>query len=187
MKKKGNFRKVVSGLLAGMTMLSTVLSPMTAYAAEIQPEEKPPLYEEVKDLLDEDEVVTAKDYEIETGSVFNVKSDYTGLEIKDDNKVKVTFEEAKNDKNEDFTTDHADTYKAVYYVEPVNQEHPKYQISRRYVITEPRQQEMKDSLQKRMVMEILVLEQNSFLFIWRLLMLMEVATLFPERIVQPRI
>lgn len=37
MKKKGNFRKVVSGLLAGMTMLSTVLSPMTAYAAEIQP------------------------------------------------------------------------------------------------------------------------------------------------------
>ena len=84
MKKKGNFRKVVSGLLAGMTMLSTVLSPMTAYAAEIQPEEKPPLYEEVKDLLDEDEVVTAKDYEIETGSVFDVKSDYTGLEIKDD-------------------------------------------------------------------------------------------------------
>ena len=44
MKKKGNFRKVVSGLLAGMTMLSTVLSPMPAYAAEIQPEEKPPLY-----------------------------------------------------------------------------------------------------------------------------------------------
>ena len=136
MKKKGNFRKVVSGLLAGMTMLSTVLSPMTAYAAEIQPEEKPPLYEEVKDLLDEDEVVTAKDYEIETGSVFNVKSDYTGLEIKDDNKVKVTFEEAKNDKNEDFTTDHADTYKAVYYVEPVNQEHPKYQISRKLIVRE---------------------------------------------------
>lgn len=136
MKKKGNFRKVVSGLLAGMTMLSTVLSPMTAYAAEIQPEEKPPLYEEVKDLLDEDEVVTAKDYEIETGSVFDVKSDYTGLEIKDDNKVKVTFEEAKNDKNEDFTTDHTDTYKAVYYVEPVNQEHPKYQISRKLIVRE---------------------------------------------------
>ena len=136
MKKKGNFRKVVSGLLAGMTMLSTVLSPMMAYAAEIQPEEKPPLYEEVKDLLDEDEVVTAKDYEIETGSVFDVKSDYMGLEIKDDNKVKVTFEEAKNDKNEDFTTDHADTYKAVYYVEPVNQEHPKYQVSRKLIVRE---------------------------------------------------
>ena len=46
---------------------------------------------------------------------------------------------------------------------------------------------MKDFLQKRMVMEILVLEQNSFLSIWRLRMLMEVAMLFPERIVQPRI
>ena len=45
MKKKGNFRKVVSGLLAGMTMLSTVLSPMTAYAAEIQPEEKTAIIE----------------------------------------------------------------------------------------------------------------------------------------------
>lgn len=145
MKKKGNFRKVVSGLLAGMTMLSTVLSPMTAYAAEIQPEEKPPLYEEVKDLLDEDEVVTAKDYEIETGSVFDVKSDYTGLEIKDDNKVKVTFEEAKNDKNEDFTTDHADTYKAVYYVEPVNQEHPKYQISRNLIVREKETETQKEA------------------------------------------
>ena len=62
-----------------------------------------------------------------------MKSDYTGLEIKDADKVKVTFEEAKNDKDEDFTTDHADTYKAVYYVEPVNQEHPKYQISRNLI------------------------------------------------------
>ena len=56
--------------------------------------------------------------------------------IKYDNKVKVTFEEAKNDKDEDFTTDHADTYKAVYYVEPVNQEHPKYQISRKLIVRE---------------------------------------------------
>ena len=51
-----------------------------------------------------------------------IRDSYTGLEIKDDNKVKVTFEEAKNDKDEDFTTNHADTYKAVYYVEPVNQD-----------------------------------------------------------------
>ena len=39
-------------------------------------------------------------------------------------------------KDEDFTTDHADTYKAVYYVEPVNQEHPKYQISRKLIVRE---------------------------------------------------
>lgn len=136
MRKTGNLRRIVSGLLAGMTILSTVLSPMTAYAAEMKPDEKPPLYEEVKDLLDEDEVVTAKDYEVEVGSNFDVKSDYTGLEIRDDNKVKVTFEEAKNEKQEDFTTDHVDTYKAVYYVEPVNSEHPKYQISRKLIVRE---------------------------------------------------
>ena len=153
MKKKGNFRKVVSGLLASMTLLSTVLSPMTAYAAEMQPGKKPPLYEKVKDLLDEDEVVTAKDYEIETGSVFDVKSDFTGLEIRDDNKVRVTFKKAKNKDNEDFTTDHADTYKAVYYVEPVNQKHPKYQISRKLIVRDKETEEQVETSESKIVSE----------------------------------
>ena len=52
---------------------------------------KPPLYEEVKDLLDEDEVVKAKDYEITVGSEFDVTCDFTGLEIKDDEKSKSHF------------------------------------------------------------------------------------------------
>lgn len=136
MRRTGNLRKLVSGFLAGMTLLSTVLSPMTAYAAETKAEEKPPLYEEVKDLLDEDEVVKAKDYEITVGSEFDVTCDFTGLEIKDDKKVKVTFEEAKNEEGKDFDLDHADSYKAVYYVEPVNEAHPKYQISRNLIVKE---------------------------------------------------
>lgn len=136
MRRTGNLRRLVSGFLAGMTLLSTVLSPMTAYAAEPKAEEKPPLYEEVKDLLDEDEVVKAKDYEITVGSEFDVTCDFTGLEIKDDKKVKVTFEEAKNEEGKDFAADHADSYKAVYYVEPVNEAHPKYQISRNLIVKE---------------------------------------------------
>lgn len=136
MRRTGNLRKLVSGFLAGMTLLSTVLSPMTAYAEETKVEEKPPLYEEVKDLLDEDEVVKAKDYEITVGSEFDVTCDFTGLEIKDDKKVKVTFEEAKNEEGKDFALDHADSYKAVYYVEPVNEAHPKYQISRNLIVKE---------------------------------------------------
>ena len=136
MRRTGNLRRLVSGFLAGMTLLSTVLSPMTAYAAEPKAEEKPPLYEEVKDLLDEDEVVKAKDYEITVGSEFDVTCDFTGLEIKDDKKVKVTFEEAKNGEGKDFALDHADSYKAVYYVEPVNEAHPKYQISRNLIVKE---------------------------------------------------
>lgn len=136
MRRTGNLRRLVSGFLAGMTLLSTVLSPMTAYAAEPKVEGKPPLYEEVKDLLDEDEVVKAKDYEITVGSEFDVTCDFTGLEIKDDKKVKVTFEEAKNEEGKDFALDHADSYKAVYYVEPVNEAHPKYQISRNLIVKE---------------------------------------------------
>lgn len=136
MRKTGNLRRLVSGFLAGMTLLSTALSPMTAYAAESKAEENPPLYEEVKDLLDEDEVVKAKDYEITVGSEFDVTCDFTGLEIKDDKKVKVTFEEAKNEEGKDFALDHADSYKAVYYVEPVNEAHPKYQISRNLIVKE---------------------------------------------------
>ena len=134
MRRTGHLRRFVSGFLAGMTLLSTVLSPMTAYAAEPKVEEKPPLYEEVKDLLDEDEIVKAKDYEITVGSEFDVTCDFTGMEIKDDKKVKVTFEEAKNEEGKDFTLDHADSYKAVYYVEPVNEAHPKYQISRNLIV-----------------------------------------------------
>ena len=136
MRRTGHLRRLVSGFLAGLTLLSTVLSPMTAYAAEPKAEEKPPLYEEVKDLLDEDEIVKAKDYEITVGSEFDVTCDYTGLEIKDDKKVKVTFEEAKNEEGKDFALDHADSYKAVYYVEPVNEAHPKYQISRNLIVKE---------------------------------------------------
>lgn len=136
MRRTGHLGRLVSGFLAGMTLLSTVLSPMTAYAAEPKAEEKPPLYEEVKDLLDEDEVVKAKDYEITVGSEFDVTCDFTGLEIKDDKKVKVTFEEAKNEEGKDFALDHADSYKAVYYVEPVNEAHPKYQISRNLIVKE---------------------------------------------------
>ena len=92
--------------------------------------------EEVQSQLDEDEIVLAKDHQVEVGTGFDVKTDFTGLEIKDAAKVKITFEEAKNEQGEDFTTSHADTYKTVYYVEPVNQEHPNYQISRNVIVKE---------------------------------------------------
>ena len=57
--------------------------------------EKPPSYESVKDLLDADEVVTAKDLEIEMGASFDIEKDFSNIEISDSKKV--TFEEAMND------------------------------------------------------------------------------------------
>ena len=136
MKVKQKAKRVVSGLLTAVTLLSTVLSPINSYAAELPKEKKLPFLEEVQSLLDEDEIVLAKDHQVEVGTSFDVKTDFTGLEIKDAEKVKITFEEAKNEQGEDFTTSHADTYKTVYHVEPVNQEHPNYQISRNVTVKE---------------------------------------------------
>lgn len=134
-------KKAVSGFLAALTLLSTVLSPV--YASEVQPKEpKPPLYEEVKNQLDTDEVVKAEDLELDYGSTFDVKLDFTKIEIPDKEKVKVTFEEAKNETGEEFSTEKADTYKAVYYVEPTKTDHPKYQISRKLIVKEPQQEEI---------------------------------------------
>lgn len=114
MKVKQKAKRVVSGLLTAVTLLSTVLSPISSYAAELPKERKLPLLEEVQSQLDEDEIVLAKDHQVEVGTSFDVKTDFTGLEIKDAAKVKITFEEAKNEQGEDFTTSHADTYKTVY-------------------------------------------------------------------------
>ena len=49
MKNKKNMRRFLSGFLAMLTVLSTILSPMLSYAADVVPApEEPPLYEEIK-------------------------------------------------------------------------------------------------------------------------------------------
>ena len=73
MNVKKKARRVMSGLLTAVTVLSTVLSPAVAYASDDAGSvKKIPYYEEIKDQLDEDEVVTAKDYEIKVGDNFDV-------------------------------------------------------------------------------------------------------------------
>ena len=135
MRKKGKARKLVSGCLALVSLLSTTLSPVMTYAAD-PAEERIPYYEEVKEQLDADEVVTAQDYEVEVGSSFDIASDFSGIEIPDEKKVKVSFHEAQNESGDAFQTDHEDTYQAVYYVEPQTTNHPKYQISRNITVKE---------------------------------------------------
>ena len=137
MKSKYRFRRILSGVMAAVTILSTVISPLTVYASEEPKTAEPPAYESVKDLLDEEEVVKANNLELEVGQEFDVSSDRTNLEIKDESKVKVIFQKAENDAGENFSTSHADTYHAVYYVEPVNQNHPVYQIGRNLIVKEP--------------------------------------------------
>lgn len=135
---KGKVKRVLSGLLSLLTILTSVIQPVVTYAAEPEPagyEAQYPALETVRELLDAEEVVTAEDYEVEAGSSFDVKSDFSGLEIHDE-KVRVTFHEAKNEAGQDFDGNHADTYRVVYFVEPLSG-HPSYHVCRNIIVKEP--------------------------------------------------
>ena len=145
MRKKRKAARLISGCMALVSLLSAVVSPMMVSAAE-SPTERVPYYEEVKDQLDMDEVVTAHDYEVTVGASFDINCDFSGIEIPDNKKVKVTFQEALNEDGDPFATDHEDTYQAVYYVEPQTTSHPMYQISRNITVKEAAaSEEVKDS------------------------------------------
>ena len=74
MKNKYRFRRILSGMMAAVTILSAVISPLTVYASEEPKAVEPPAYECVKDLLDEEEVVKATDLELEVGQDFDVST-----------------------------------------------------------------------------------------------------------------
>ena len=144
MKKKSITARMISGLLSAVMVLQAAVTPITAFASEMNPEEELKAYvealpelDQVKDQLDPEEVVTAKDYEVDFDTEIDLKKDFTNLEIPDKDKVKVNFYEAKNADKADFSTGMAGTYKAVYYVEPTNELHPVYRISRNITVKEP--------------------------------------------------
>lgn len=137
MKRKGSLKRILSGILAAVTLFTTAMSPIGVSAAEPDPQAKLPLLEEVRDQLDPEEIVTAKDHVIQVGEKFDVTCDFSDIEILDDEKVRVTFQEAKNEQGEDFSTEHADTYQAVYYVEPQKTDHPVYQVRRNLIVVAP--------------------------------------------------
>ena len=75
---KGKSKRIVSGFLSALTIISSIMQPVTTYAAEAEPaayEAEYPDMEKVKGALAEDEIVTAEDYEVEAGTGFDVKSD----------------------------------------------------------------------------------------------------------------
>ena len=96
---KGKSRRIVSGFLSALTIISSIVQPVTTYAAEAEPAA----------------------YEAE----------YPDME-----KVKVTYHEAKNQNGQAFDGNKADTYHAVYFVEPVSG-HPSYHVQRNIVVREP--------------------------------------------------
>lgn len=134
---KGNVKRIISGLLSAVAVLSAFLQPLGAYAAESEAaayEAEYPALEKVKEKLDADEVVAVGDHTVEIGSSFDVEQDFSGIEFSPE-KVKVTFHEAKDKDGERFDIGKAGTYKAVYFVEPSGK-HPSYHISRNIIVKE---------------------------------------------------
>lgn len=135
---------MISGLLSAVMVLSAAVTPATAFASEMIPEEELKAYvealpelDQVKDQLDPEEIVTAKDYEVDFDAEIDLKKDFTNLEIPDKDKVNVKFYEAKDSDQAEFSTGRVGTYKAIYYVEPANEQHPVYRISRNITVKEP--------------------------------------------------
>lgn len=134
---KGNVKRIVSGLLSAVTVLSAFLQPVGAYAAEPEPaayEAEYPALEKVKGKLAADEIVAAGDHTVEIDSGFDVEHDLSGIEFSPD-KVKITFHEAKDKGGERFDIGKAGTYKAVYFVEPASK-NPSYHVCRNIVVKE---------------------------------------------------
>lgn len=135
-------KKVLSGVLSFLMAFSAMTCPMPVSGAETETEPGPAAYEaeypsldKVKDKLEDGEIVKAEDYTVESGSSFDVECDFSGLEI-DPEKVKVVFYEAKNEEGRDFDTDIPDSYKTIYFVEPISG-NPSYHVCRNLIVKEP--------------------------------------------------
>ena len=90
MKKKSFTARMISGLLSAVMVLQAAVTPITAFASEMNPEEELKAYvealpelDQVKDQLDPEEIVTAKDYEVDFNAEIDLKKDFTNLEIPD--------------------------------------------------------------------------------------------------------
>jgi len=130
-------KRALSGLLAVVTILSALIQPASALAEDPKQaayEAEYPALEAIRSELAEDEIVTAGDYEIEAGSSFDIEHDFSSIEIPEE-KVRVKFHEAKNQSGQDFDTNQPDSYRAVYFVEPVSG-NPSYHICRNIIVKE---------------------------------------------------
>ena len=133
-------KRILVGALAFLIGCSTLFNASFAAFAAEEPETKAAVQVgtesevSLEKELSEDEIVTAEDITIEAGEKFDIESDFTGLTISPE-KVKVTFKEAAGIEKQAFDYNKADTYTAVYYVEPYSGKQA-YEVTRRIVVTD---------------------------------------------------
>ena len=125
---------ILSGLLAAVCVISSVLQPASASASSAVSPVYPGL-SEVRAQLDDDEIITAEDITVEIGSEFDIVNDRTGFVIPDDAKVSILFDGAVDEKGTAFSIEKASDYSARYHVD-MKSGHPSYQIIRTITVTE---------------------------------------------------
>lgn len=153
MRKK---RRLLSGALAVVICCTTIFNSGTPVMAaekakpEIQTADRTeledvimydadasqlPYLDDVKDQLLADEIVIAKDINIEYGEDFDASSNYKNLTFSD-KKVKVKYKGAVNEKLELFDSKKPGYYQAIYDVQPMRDENLSYHVQRLIIVKE---------------------------------------------------
>lgn len=97
--KMKKWKRVFSGILAAVTVLSTCM-PGSVMASSEEVEVCYPTLEEIIDQLDEDEIVRPGDYTVPVGSDLDISLDFTNFNITDWMKVNIYFDGAYNEDGE---------------------------------------------------------------------------------------
>ena len=140
MNRKKTIARIAAGFLSVVTFLSAVIGPVPAMAADsdansVYIEDYPEL-KDVRDMLDEDEIVKAEDITVDADEDFEIGKDFKGIDYSS-KKVKISLYD-----DDGFSSSKEGSYKPVYHADPKSGNHG-YRFSRR--ITVVKKEEKKEA------------------------------------------
>ena len=131
MNRKKTIARIAAGFLSVVTFLSAVIGPVPAMAADSDADseymEDYPDLKDVRDILDEDEIVKAEDITVDADEDFEIGKDFKGIEYSS-KKVKISLYD-----DDGFSPSKEGSYKPVYHADPKSGNHG-YRFSRRITV-----------------------------------------------------
>ena len=131
MNRKKTIARIAAGFLSVVTFLSAVIGPVPAMAADSDADseymEDYPDLKDVRDILDEDEIVKAEDITVDADEDFEIGKDFKGIEYSS-KKVKISLYD-----DDGFSPSKEGSYKPVYHADPKSGNHG-YSFSRRITV-----------------------------------------------------
>lgn len=131
MNRKKTIARIAAGFLSVVTFLSAVIGPVPAMAADSDAgsgymEDYPDL-KDIRDMLDEDEIVKAEDITVDADEDFEIGKDFKGIDYSS-KKVKISLYD-----DDGFSSSKEGSYKPVYHADPKSGNHG-YRFSRRITV-----------------------------------------------------